>query len=171
MKKEEILALIGKGIVEINGITCRFDVSKEDRQFINITVPAINPYTPDRKLGRVFLSEANEAWWADLEEALAITHKKMRMQAEIAKREPMELDFISTTSKGKFYGCAENNREYQTVRYEQHFEVIVAQKQPERFGELVTLNAPIKIAGKVYRPMWSWWMGTSYYKYQTGEAI
>ena len=172
MTKESVKALIGKGIVNINGVNCRFDFSKPDDDFIVITVPAINSYTPDRHLGQVWLQYTDDAWWADLEEALAVTQKKMRMQAEIVEREPMKLiPFVSESYGKKLYRNEQNGRVYEIMECNDHFEVMSTTKWQGGYEADGPINAPIEIEGRIYLPIWSWWMDAGCYIHQKGDTI
>jgi hypothetical protein len=157
MNKTELLNLAGKGYVDINGKQVEVTISKAlDSDYIHITQKAINPYTTDHDFSGGWIEFIEDKDVKELEAAFDKVHEKMLKQAEICKQSPLILSTIS----GSDYLKSATGIKYIVQRpASDHFEICVLSNGEADYA----INRPVTIDGKLYLPLWSWWLDKGCY--------
>jgi len=160
MKKNELIELANKGVVQIGGYNAEIiirDSAGNNGDFIEIFIEPINEYTTKAVLGEKWVEFVTDEECTELENGIKKIYDKMASQAEICNREPRVLKYHE--SDPKILVC-EKEKTYKIIQYEDHFEIVVLYKgcEPD-----YPLNVPVEINGKVYKPVWSWWLDKGCY--------
>lgn len=166
MTKNEALEMFKKGTNIINGVECRFKFMKvlDQDDFMEIIVPAINPYTTDVVLGNKWFSYTTDEEWEKLDDAVVSYINKMKEYEKTALKEPLEL-VVSKKQIGNeqivLSTPERKGRRYYAVRqFKDHFDICSIHNNEAD----CPIFYPVVINGAVYRPIWSWYLGHGCFK-------
>lgn len=157
MKKQELLNLVGKGIVTIGDSQIEVKMRNSlNSDYLSITQKAINAFTTDHEFSGGWVEYITDEDTSQLEDAFLKAHEKMVKQAEICSRTPLVLTTIENSelceaTTGKKYVIQKPAKD--------HFEIYSIYN-----GEIeYAINAPVLIDGKLHLPVWSWWLDKGCY--------
>ena len=155
MTKNELIALANKGVVQIGGYNAEViirDSAGNNGDWIEIIIEPINEYATKAILGGKWLEFVTDEECGELEAGVKRIYDKMAAQAEICGREPLVLKYYESNTKTLI---CEKNKIYIVNQYEDHFEILVLYKgiEPD-----YAINKVVEINGKVYKPVWSFWL-------------
>jgi hypothetical protein len=155
MNKQDLLNLVGKGVVKIGDIDVELSITNSiGSDYLHIKQLAINEFTTDRECGG-FVDYITDADVLMLEGALLDARGKMLRQAGICKKAPLEL----TSVDGRTLVSASKKRYEVQNPANDHFEIYTL-----CHGEAdCPINCPVSIDGELYLPVWSWWLDRGCY--------
>ncbi|MBN1040367.1 hypothetical protein DVW12_16930 [Clostridium botulinum] len=151
MNKKELLDLVGKGYINIGDAQIEGTITQVGgSDYLHVTQKAINECTTDHEFSGGWVEYIKDEDINELELAILTIHKKMLEQSAICKKEPLVL----TTIKGTNKLISNTKKEYLMETFRNHFEIYYCPySEPE-----YSINRPLLIDGKLFLPLWSWWL-------------
>lgn len=152
MLKEEIKNYVDKGLVKFGEATLEFTFSNTTGSlYLNIEQKAINKFTTDRYYNGGFWDYISDEDFLNFEEIIQETYNFMMEQEKRSEKEPLVLHKSKDCSD--IY-VSDNEIRYKMQETKEHFEILLLSNgEPDYY-----INRPVKIEGKIYFPMWSWWL-------------
>lgn len=138
--------------------------------FLNVILKAHNPYCTDAMFGGGFLEYATEEEAEKLDEVFAAAVAKMEKAEKLAGLDPLPLRPVDLESREDHYRAEGFSR---TLNYEEastvedmfFLYVLYGGENDYAFGK------PVILDGKVYKPIYSFWLEHPYYSKKTPMGL
>ena len=138
--------------------------------YLNVILKAHNPYCTDAMFGGGFLEYATEEDAERLDQAFTVAVSKMKKAEYLAGLDPLPLQRVDKESCEVHYhadGFSRklNYEEASTVEDMFFLYVLYGGENDYAFGK------PVILDGKVYKPIYSFWLGHPYYSRKTPMGL
>ena len=174
MNKEYLLSIANSGPQQFENSTIEIWIKPSEafdgRRLIGGVLKAINGFTTDMKFGGCFAEDVTDEDCQTLENLLHETLAQMAKAEEISRREPLVLETIDDDTVRRAEPSAKH-KPRQKYGYEQyrdeHFTLYVINSGENSHP----ISCPVILDGKLYRSVYSFWLGRPVYMFKHPEGF
>lgn len=168
MTREQLLSLIGKGKQKYKDMQIEVSTSVwsafNNAKTVHVTLYPVNRFSTPARFGGGFIDDVTEQDCAELDAALEKAVGQMRDAERRAASEPLRL-----TPGGNDMLVGGDKRLYAYERYGSlHFTVYVLSRSGERD---YAVSRPIVLNGKLYKGVYSFWLGKTVYLFDNPDGL